>query len=139
VSVHEVGHEEGLSYLVCDFVEGMTLADLLAARKVTFTEAAELIARMAEALDYAHASGVVHRDVKPSNVILERASLDPAVPLGRPLLMDFGLALRHDSEITLTQEGQVLGTPAYMSPELAAGHGHQVDGRSDVYSVGVVL
>jgi WD40 repeat protein/tetratricopeptide (TPR) repeat protein len=138
VPVHEVGHEEGLSYLVSDFVEGMTLAELLAARGLTFAEAAELIAQVAEALDYAHAHGVVHRDVKPSNVILERPGPDPAAP-GRPLLMDFGLALRHDSEVTLTLEGQVLGTPAYMSPELAAGRGHQVDGRSDVYSAGVVL
>src|SRR5262249_33488077 len=136
VSVHEVGHEEGLSYLVCDFVEGMTLADLLAARPLTFAETAELIAQAAEAVRYAHAMGIVHRDIKPSNIILERPAADPTAPPGRPLLMDFGLALRADSEITLTLEGQVLGTPAYMSPELASGHGHQVDGRSDLYSVG---
>ncbi len=139
VPVHEVGHEAGLSYLVCDFIEGLTLTDLLKARRLTCAEAAELIAQVAAALDYAHARGVVHRDVKPSNIILERPGADPAAPPGRPMLMDFGLALRSDSEITLTLEGQVLGTPAYMSPELAAGHGHQVDGRSDVYSVGVVL
>src|SRR6516165_8051170 len=139
VPVHEVGHDQGLSYLVCDFIEGLTLTDLLKARRLTFTETAELIAQVAEALDYAHSMGVVHRDVKPSNIILECPGADPAAPPGRPMLMDFGLALRSDSEITLTLEGQVLGTPAYMSPELAAGHGHQVDGRSDVYSVGVVL
>jgi WD40 repeat protein/tetratricopeptide (TPR) repeat protein len=98
-----------------------------------------MIAQVAEALDYAHAMGVVHRDVKPSNIILERPGADPAAPPGRPMLMDFGLALHSDCEITLTVEGQVLGTPAYMSPELAAGQGHRVDGRSDIYSVGVVL
>jgi WD40 repeat protein/tRNA A-37 threonylcarbamoyl transferase component Bud32/Flp pilus assembly protein TadD len=139
VPVHEVGHEGGLSYLVCDFIEGLTLTDLLQARRLTFRETAEVIAQVAEALDYAHTHGVVHRDVKPSNIILERPGADPAAPPGRPLLMDFGLALRSDAEVTLTLEGQVLGTPAYMSPELAAGHGHQVDGRSDVYSAGVVL
>lgn len=139
VPLHEVGHEEGLSYLVCDFIEGMTLTNLLKARRLTFTETAELIAQVAEALAYAHGMGVVHRDVKPSNIILERPSADPAAPPGRPMLMDFGLALRTDYEITLTREGQVLGTPAYMSPELAAGHSHQVDGRSDVYSMGVML
>lgn len=139
VPVHEVGHEEGLSYLVCDFIEGLTLTDLLKSRRLAFSETAALIAQVAEALDYAHARGVVHRDVKPANIILERPSKDPAAPPGRPMLMDFGLALRSDSEVTLTLEGQVLGTPAYMSPELAGGHGHQVDGRSDIYSLGVVL
>jgi WD40 repeat protein/tetratricopeptide (TPR) repeat protein len=143
VTVHEAGFEDGLPYLVSDFIDGATLAELLAARRLAFREAAELTAQVAEALDYAHARGVVHRDIKPSNIMLERPAPagGEAVPpaLGRPLLMDFGLALRHDAEQTLTLEGQVLGTPAYMSPELAAGRGHQVDGRSDVYSVGVVL
>src|SRR5262249_15595288 len=139
VTVHEAGFEDGLPYLVSDFIDGATLAELLAARRLTFREAAELTAQVAEALDYAHARGVVHRDIKPSNIILERPGADPAAPPGRPMLMDFGLALHSDSEITLTLEGQVLGTPAYMSPELGAGHGHHVDGRSDVYSVGVVL
>ena len=86
---------------------------------------------MADALQYAHEQGVIHRDIKPSNILLDDA--------GRPHLMDFGLAKRDAGEVTMTIEGQVLGTPAYMSPEQARGDAHKVDGRSDVYSLGVIL
>ena len=145
VTVHEVGRHENLPYLVAEFIQGVTLTDYLESHQLEAREAAELVAQVADALDYAHAMGVVHRDVKPSNIILERgaAATDSsgakASLLGRPMLMDFGLALRHDADATMTQEGDVLGTPAYMSPEQAAGHSHQVDARSDVYSLGVVL
>jgi serine/threonine protein kinase len=142
-----------MPYLVSDFIDGVTLADLLTARGLAFREAAELMVQVAEALDYAHSMGVVHRDLKPSNIMLERRresraeSREPEAASGprpstldpRPLIMDFGLALRDEGEITMTLEGQVLGTPAYMSPEQAAGLSHKVDGRSDVYSLGVIL
>src|SRR5262245_54073388 len=131
VSVFEVGESDGTPYLVSEFVEGVTLADYLTGAKPVARDSAALVARVADALQYAHANGVVHRDVKPSNVMVARD--------GAPHVMDFGLARRDAGEATMTTDGQVLGTPAYMSPEQARGESHSVDGRADVYSLGVIL
>jgi serine/threonine protein kinase len=140
VQVHEIAHERGSPYIVSDFIEGLTLADLISGGRPGFRESAELVAQLADALDYAHRQKVIHRDIKPSNILLAAPQgPDAGGPRFVPYLTDFGLARRDEGEITVTLDGQVLGTPAYMSPEQAAGDHARVDGRSDVYSLGVVL
>jgi serine/threonine-protein kinase len=130
--IHDVGEDGRRPYVVMALVEGQSLGDQLQrhGRFERPTEAAALVAVIADALAAVHAAGIVHRDVKPGNILLDRA--------GTPLLSDFGLARDADSE-HLTEAGTLLGTPAYMAPEQAAGELGAVGPWSDQYSLGVVL
>jgi tetratricopeptide (TPR) repeat protein len=131
VPVHEVGRIDGVCFLVSDYIEGTTLAERRARGPISARDAAGIVARMADALDHAHAQGIIHRDIKPSNILLD--------PAGNPHLTDFGLARCVVDSATLSTDGMIRGTPAYLSPEQAHGEGGQVDIRSDIYSLGVVL
>lgn len=131
VPVHEVGREGDSIFIVSDLVRGASLADQLTAKRPSPTEAARLCVAISDALDHAHQRGVIHRDLKPSNVMINDR--------GEPLLMDFGLAKREAEEVTMTMDGQIVGTPAYMSPEQASGRSAWVDRRTDIYSLGAML
>ena len=130
VTVHDVGTSDDGVYIVSDYLEGSDLGRWLRANRASWQEAVRIVAAVADALAHAHARSIIHRDVKPSNIILTND--------GAPVLVDFGLAL---DEVSASREekGIVSGTPFYMSPEQAAGDNDHLDGRTDIYSLGVVL
>jgi len=128
VTIYEVGEDDGLIYIVMEYVAGQSLDVFLESNKdLPLPEIIRLISRIGKALDYAHKRGVVHRDVKPANILVDEE--------GNPHLVDFGIA--RVSTSTMTQTRMVMGTPYYMSPEQISGK--SVDNRADVFSLGVVL
>ncbi|MEI8384318.1 MAG: serine/threonine-protein kinase, partial [Planctomycetota bacterium] len=129
VAVHDVGSsDEFPCYVVSKYIDGTDLFSRLKHSRLNLHEAVELVATVAEALHYAHKRGLVHRDIKPGNILIDKN--------GTAFVVDFGLALR---EQDLGKGPRYAGTPAYMSPEQARGEGHRVDGRSDIFSLAVVL
>ena len=129
VPVYDVGScDEIPFYMVSKFIAGQSLQQRGQGAPCSHERSAELIAKLADALHHAHKLGVVHRDIKPGNILVEDT--------GKPFLVDFGLALR---EADYGRSGRHAGTPAYMSPEQARGEGHRVDGRSDIFSLGIVF
>jgi eukaryotic-like serine/threonine-protein kinase len=129
VKIYDSGHVEGTLWYSMQFVEGPTLKGELAARGAFDDEtAAQIVVPLLDALEYSHARGIIHRDIKPDNVLLDRRD--------RPFLMDFGIAKTGDN-LVKTQTGFILGSPAYLSPEQL--RGQPLDGRTDVYSLGVTL
>lgn len=131
VAVHEAGTDGEHYYIAAEFIAGQTLAQAVEEESLDFRAAAQIVRELAEALHYAHELGIVHRDVKPANVMVDEQ--------GKSHLMDFGLAHRQDVTTKLTRAGAVLGTPAYMAPEQAAGQTGKPLPASDQYSLGVVL
>lgn len=130
VPVHDVGRtDDGLCYIVWKFVDGEDLRQRMRREPLAHEDSVRIIGEVAAALHYAHRKGLVHRDIKPANILLDDAM--------QPVLIDFGLALRDQDPAA--DEGTIVGTPAYMSPEQIRAEGHLVDGRSDVFSLGVLL
>ncbi|HLM44111.1 MAG TPA: serine/threonine-protein kinase, partial [Myxococcaceae bacterium] len=131
VPIHEVGEHEGRPYFTMKLLTGGTLAEHLARFRGQPRRVAQLVATLARAVHYGHQRGVLHRDLKPTNVLLDEED--------RPHITDFGVALLLEQDAGLTQSGVVVGTPAYMAPEQAAGRSRLITTAADVYGLGAIL
>src|SRR4030095_6016572 len=131
VPIHEVGERDGQCYFSMKFVEGGQLDEVVRHTPISIRQAAELMAKVARTVHYAHEHGILHRDIKPGNILLDVKS--------EPHLTDFGLARLVESESTVTRTLEVLGTPSYMAPEQAAGDKAKLTRGTDVYGLGAVL
>src|SRR5436309_7672431 len=131
VPIYEVGERDGSCYFSMKFVEGGQLDEVVRREPMPPRRAAELIAKVARTVHYAHEHGILHRDIKPGNILLDKN--------GEPHLTDFGLARLVESESTVTRTLEVLGTPSYMAPEQAVGNKAHLTSATDVYGLGAVL
>ncbi len=131
VPIYEVAEHKNRPLIVGKYIEGVTLAERIKSGRFTADGAAKLCAQIADAVGYANRKGIVHRDLKPGNILLDAN--------GQPYVTDFGLAKYESVEETISGDSGYIGTPAYMSPEQAAGLSHTVDGRGDLYAIGVIL
>jgi len=131
VPIHEVGERDGSCYFSMKFVEGGQLDEVVRRSPMSIRQAVELIVKVARTVHYAHEHGILHRDIKPGNILLDQK--------GEPHLTDFGLARLVESESTVTRTMEVLGTPSYMAPEQAVGNNAGISSATDVYGLGAVL
>src|SRR5204862_689080 len=131
VPIHEVGERDGSCYFSMKFVEGGQLDEVVRREPMPIRRAVEFIAKVARIVHYAHEHGILHRDIKPGNILLDAK--------GEPHLTDFGLARLVESESSVTHPLDVLGTPSYMAPEQAIGNNAAVSSATDVYGLGAVL
>jgi serine/threonine protein kinase/tetratricopeptide (TPR) repeat protein len=131
VPIYEIGERDGSCYFSMKFVEGGQLDQIVRREPMSTRRAAELLVKIARTVQFAHEHGILHRDIKPGNILLDQN--------GEPHLTDFGLARLIEQESTVTNSFDVLGTPSYMAPEQAAGHVKKLSPASDVYSLGAVF
>lgn len=131
VPIYEIGEHEGQHFFSMALVDGKSLAEPLKDGPLGAKEAAAIMAKVADAIDYAHSKGVIHRDIKPANILID--------PKGDPKITDFGLARIDEGDSILTRTGLILGTPSFMPPEQASGKVRDIGPASDVYSIGATL
>jgi len=131
VPIYEIGERDGQCYFSMKFIEGGQLDEVVSNTPMSFRQVVELVAKVARTVHYAHEHGILHRDIKPGNILLDKK--------GEPHLTDFGLARLVESESTVTRSVEVLGTPSYMAPEQAAGNNIKLTRAADVYGVGAVF